>query len=240
MSLLKGFTDELKATAAVAPLGIAANELLDSQVAKAGKFADSPIRLYAAFPTPDTKLYFRASAVVQGDGSSRIIPAIDDKLIANVDGSLDFQSASPTIAGITLTRDGSAYTHPPADLTNKFVRVAFVRKADGSFDSKASAGQTTLGAAQAIDPGTLWSALDGLPNGYVDLECTAVGPLKFKTAGSATAIIENSVSSTSRIFNVLTAHTKFLQSLQRWPRLRVAIAVLMTNGFCLPERGPPR
>lgn len=201
MSLLKGFTDELKATAAVAPLGIAADELLDSQVTKVGKFADSPIRLYAAFPTPDTKLYFRASVIPQGDGSSRIIPAIDDKVVASVDGSLDMQSTSPTIAGITLTRDGVAYTHPTAT-SGQFVRMAFVRKSDGSFDAKTTTAQVSLAAIQAIDPGTLWSALDGLPNGYVDLECTSTSPIKFKTAGSATSIIENSVSASSRIFNV--------------------------------------
>lgn len=202
MSLLKGFTDELKATGAVAPLGIAANELLDSQITKFGQFADSPIRLYSAFPTPDSKLYFRASVIPQGDGSSKIIPAIDDKVIASVDGSVDFQTGAPVvIAGITLTRDGGAYTHPVATV-GQFVRMTFVRKSDGSFDAKASSSLGSLGAIQAIDPGTLWGAQEGLPNGFIDLECTAVGPVRFKTAGSATSIIENSVGGNSRIFNV--------------------------------------
>lgn len=201
MTLLKGYTDELKATAAVAPLGIAADELLDSQMTKVGKAADTPLRLYAAFPTPDSKLYFRASVVQQGDGTSKTIPPIDDKVVASSDGSLDFQTASPSISGITLTRDGVAYTHPTADLTNKYVRLAFVRKADGSFDSKAGAANAVLASAQ-VDPGTLWGALEGLANGYVDLECTSVAPLKFKTAGSATDIIENSVGGVTRIFGL--------------------------------------
>lgn len=195
--LSKGYTDELKATAALTALGAPADELLDATMARVAKHADSPLRMAAA-ATPDAKLYFSANLVDDGDGGQRATPPLDDLIQSVVASSLNFQTGATT--GATFFVEGVALALPTTTI-GQFRRWAFVLRSDGAINSKYSsayASMAALNADTAANAGTLFAALDGLPLGWIDLEATAT--TAYKTAGSASAIIENKVSSNVRIF----------------------------------------
>lgn len=170
------------------------NEVIISRVDKS---FNEPVRIYSKV-NPDSKLYFNSSEVEMGDGSVRNLMPVEETIVDSVSGSLDYQLISSMISGITLTKDGAAYAHPVATAAGKFVAGVFCRKKNGSFDSTYSAEQNTLGAVLALDLGTLFADIGGLPVGYILLESTDNAG-RWKTAGSATSIIESKVGSQSTI-----------------------------------------
>lgn len=190
----KGFTDELKATAAQEALGVAASELLDSQIDKIAKTTNLPMRMHAA-ATPDAKLYFEASVVKTGNGVSKLKPPIGDKIPVVAASTLNLTTAATT--GGTFQVDGGTLAIPVGTIGNAIRLVAALRST-GEINLKFSAQAATVAALDAVE--TMVSGLDGEFIGYADLQYATTTALK--TAGSATTIIENEVSGTSRIFNV--------------------------------------
>ena len=199
MALTKGFTDELKSITALPVLGAAKDELLNlALLNRLEKHLDTPVRMYAASPA-DSKLYFSASAVEAGDGAGKTIPPVENQLVTSVAGSIDFQAITSMVTGITLTKSGSTYSHPVAGSTGQFIVGCFVRRADGTYDCVYSSTQVSLAAAKAIDVGVLFATLSGLPVGFIYLESTDTNG-RWKTPGSATAVIENKVGSDIAIY----------------------------------------
>ena len=157
--------------------------------------SDTPLRLFATFPTADTKLNIGASTVERSNGTGLIAPPVDDNVGTFVVSTVDLSTGA--ITGGTVTLDGGAFALPTTTI-GQFRRLAFVQKSDGSVDSRFSAAAASVGALE--NPGSIWSNLDGANMGYIDLE--AYGATTYKTAGSATNVIENKETTNIRIFNV--------------------------------------
>jgi len=148
-----------------------------------------PLRMYATFPTPDSKLLFEPAKIAQPDGTQKNAQASGDGDVPVFPASnIDFQAQ--TTAGGTFS---IAF---PASTVGLFRRVGFTLLSTDTIDVVFSDEAASIGAL--ADPSTLIGA--GLKLGWIDLEATDVAG-KFKTVGSATDIIENSVSSVSRIVN---------------------------------------
>ena len=147
--------------------------------------ANQPVRLFAT-TTPDSNLNIEAQQIQRGDGVGKSVPALDGLVPSFVISSIDFQAK--TTAGGTFT---IAF---PASTVGLFRRVGLTLKNDGTMNVAFSAEAASVGAL--ADPGTLF--IVGWHVGWIDLECTDVSG-EFKTAGSATNVIENDVGGTSRI-----------------------------------------
>lgn len=155
---------------------------------------DGPMRMYGAL-VPDAKLYFSASRPLASNGSGKMLPAIDDKMPIVAASTLNLTSAATT--GGTFQTEGATFAIPTG-IVGQFRRMAVALRSSGEINTKFSAAAASLGGLDTID--NIANGLDGQLLGFVDLEYhTTTG---FKTAGSVTAVIENSVSSAARIVNV--------------------------------------
>lgn len=195
MPITKGFTDELKNLADLGAIGAADAELLNSLLTKINSNFEQPLRLFATFPTADAKLNISPNQVKAGDGVSKSTPPLDETITSYAGATVDFQTGAVT--GGTVQRDGGAFSLP-AGTVGQYRRMALV------YNSAANVVNTTFSDEVAtigtlVDPGELFGSLDGVPLGYINLECTNVAGA-YKTIGSATDIIENAVSGASRIF----------------------------------------
>ncbi len=171
---------------------------------KINQHLDSPLRMYASFPTADTLLNFASNKTVNGDGTSKSTPALDSTIQTFAAAALDLNDNSLTVG--TFYRDGVAYTRPASTL-GEFKRAVFVYRGDNVIDCAFSGSVAAYGLL--ADPGTLFDTLDGIPIGWIDLVGTATagdGSGSFKTASSAgnsaTDIIENAVGGASAIFRI--------------------------------------
>ena len=155
------------------------------------KNLDSPCRMHAGFPLADSKLYIEPNRVKRSNGVTILTPPLK-KQIANIPlSTLDFQTFAQVGAAFQITFPGSII---PA---GQFVRFALTLKFDGSIECSFSAAAATVAALP--DAGPLFAS-GGIPIGYLDLQSTSSVQNAFKTAGSATNIIENEVGGVSRIF----------------------------------------
>lgn len=192
-NLQKGFTDELVLISARSALGAVAGENFETATMdRLGKTANFPLRMFATFPTPNAVLNFEASNLEQGSGVGRSVPPIESVVPTVVASTLNFQTGSTT--GATFTVESGAFALPSTTV-GQFRRLVFVLTSSGTIDMKFSAANAVLASLQ--NPGALFDGLTGIPIGWIDLEATAA--TAYKTAGSATSIIENKVSGTSRI-----------------------------------------
>lgn len=156
---------------------------------------DSPLRLRSAQPTSDSKLYIGSNRKEFGDGSGKVTPPADDTIQTYAETTIDFQTGA--ISGGTVTRNGAAFSLPSSTI-GQYRRVAFVYQSQQNrVDCTFSAEVAALGSL--ADAGSLFSLLDGLPIGYIDIEATAA--TAFKTPGAASNIISNKVGSDSFIWN---------------------------------------
>lgn len=154
-----------------------------------------PFRLHATTPIPDSSLVIGTNQVDLGDGAGLSSPPAASTLQVFPTSSIDYQTG--VTSGGTILRDGFAFTLPVCNV-GEFHRHVFVYdSATNSVDSSLSAGVAL--EASLEDPGVLFDLVKGNPLGYIDLECTNVAGA-YKTAGSLTDIIENSVASTPKIF----------------------------------------
>jgi hypothetical protein len=144
------------------------------------KELNGPLRLHATFPTADAKLNFEAGNVTLGDGAERNLPPLKSQIFTIPTSTVDFQTQATTGATFIISW--------PASTVGQFRRVGFTLISSGEIQVLFSDEGASLGVL--ADPGTLF-AKGGIPLGYVDLECTNVAGY-FKTAGSATDVIENS------------------------------------------------
>lgn len=147
---------------------------------------ERPLRLLATEPTEDAKLNFIPSQVKRSDGTGRSVPDTNGAVPSFVASNIDFQAKT--------TAGGTFDITFPASTVGQFRRCGFTLQPNGTLKAIFSAEAGSVGAL--ADPGTLFVL--GFHVGWIDLECTDVSG-EFKTAGSATNIIENEVSGTSRI-----------------------------------------
>jgi hypothetical protein len=191
MGLLRGFTDEIKELNAEPIIGSAINELLDDTITRIGKHLNIPLRLYAS-ATPDEFLNIGASLVEAGDGAGKAVPPVDSALPSVAAGQIGFVSKT---APAYVKLNGSTFTFPTTTL-GQYRRLAFSIDGLGNLNAVWSDASATVGGL--TDPGLLHAQAAGTPVGYIDLEALAAAGT-YKTAGSATSVIENIVSTTPRV-----------------------------------------
>jgi hypothetical protein len=154
-----------------------------------------PLRIFATHPTADTKLNIGKNLVELGDGAGQSSGPGDDLINSFVDTTIDMQDGSVT--GGTVKLLGGTFSLP-AGTVGQFRRLVLVYQSElNQLDVNFSAEAASVAAL--TNPGALFADLDAdALVGWVDLECTDVAG-KYKTAGSATAIVENKVGSDLRI-----------------------------------------
>lgn len=177
--------------AALVRLGLPAYSEDDDIIDKIHTEFDSPVRASAAV-IPDSKLYFRAARISAADGAGKIVPPISGSIPNFVDSSIDFQGAHAT-TGATFQ---GAF---PSATSGEFRRVGFTLLSSGQISMIFSPPFASLGLLLAADPGSVFDSA-GMGITYADLE--SIGGTEYKTAGSATDVIENSVSGVPRIFRI--------------------------------------
>ncbi len=144
-----------------------------------------PLRLYAS-ATPDAKLNISPSAIPLANGGAKALPPFGAAFGAYPQTSINFQTGAIT-GGVVV---GTI----PSTTSGEFRRVGFTYGSDNKVYMVWSAAAASVGALAGAQ--TLVVA-GGVSLGYVDLEGT--GTTTYKTAGSATNVIENAVSGTARI-----------------------------------------
>jgi len=178
-------TDQVVTNNALPIIRKAAASDLDSVFSALDTNAGSPLRLFASNPS-DSKLNIAAQEIQKADGTGLSVPPLSSTIASIVATTIDFQSLSTTGATVTISW--------PTVVSGQYYRVGFTLIAGGTIQALFSAGAVSLGAV--ANPGTLF-VNGGIPIGWVDLQATST--TQFKTAGSSTSIIENSVSGTSTI-----------------------------------------
>lgn len=187
---------QIKTTANSAILGVPVGTQLNTALSQINTSVDQPGRLSATSPTADALLHIRAFQTPTGDGSSRSLAATSSLVpLRTSDTTINFQTAST--AGATVLTDGSTFglpTSTPGDCR----RMVMVVQKDGTINTHFGADIAAGSCPTNLEnPGTLLGSLNGDPIGWIDL--TATGSNAYKTIGSATSIVENATSSTSRI-----------------------------------------
>lgn len=194
MALVRGYTDEIKMLIVDALLGAPAGELLKDTLARIGKHSNMPLRISATYPTADAFLNIDPNVVESGDLAGKATPPVDDIIGSFVASTINFQTGA-TSGGTIKMSDGSTFVLPTGTL-NYYRRVCLVFSGSTLY-VKFSPEAATLVAVE--NPGTTFSSMDGLPVGYVNLQCTNATGM-YKTADSTTDIIENKANSVQAIF----------------------------------------
>lgn len=151
------------------------------------KIDGSPLKLHAA-STPDSKLYFESNIIDTLEGQALVSPPIKNQIQSVVASTIDFQTGLTTGASFNMVI--------PTGTVGFFRQAGFSLLSSGVIQVLFSNEAATIPALS--NPGSLFSK-GAIPIGYIQLECTNVLGF-YKTAGSATNIIENIVSGNSRIF----------------------------------------
>lgn len=182
MSLTRPDSRQIIHRAALATIGAAAGTTQDSLNSKFNTELNVPLRLAASFPTPDAKLNFADSLLSSADGGKKVMPPLSSQVFESLTGAfINFQTqALSNAAHFTITF--------PSSTVGLFRRAGFTLTSAGKIQ--------VLFSAEAASEGALANAgtviVDGIPLGYVNLVGTVTsGTGLFKTAGSATSIIEN-------------------------------------------------
>jgi hypothetical protein len=148
-----------------------------------------PLKLSAAI-TPDSKLYITKQFTIMADGSAKTISPISKLIPDFPDSTVDFQTQATT--------GGLFEIDFPSSTVGSFRRCVFSINGEGKIQ-----GEFTNESATLIDlENAGFYFVDGhYPIGWVDLECTNAAGF-YKTAGSLTDVIENSVGGVPRIFRI--------------------------------------
>ena len=179
-------TDQVVTNNALPITRQAANTNLDTIFSSLDSNAASPLRLFASNPS-NTVLNIAAQEIQKADGTGLSVPPISSLVPTFAATTIDFQAL--TTSGGTVS-----ITWPTGLTVGNYYRVGFTLLSGNTLQATFSSGAGTLGAV--ANAGTLFIT-GGIPVGWVDLQATS--STQFKTAGSATSIIENSVSGTSTI-----------------------------------------
>jgi len=173
--------------AALSKLGLPARTSDDVIMAAIDTNFDAPLRMAASFPTATAVLNFSAQEVTRANGTGISVAPLSSTIPTVIASSVNFQTGATT--GTTFS-----FTLPTGTL-GFFRRCGFSLASDGTITALFGAEAATLAATP--NPGALFVP-GSQALGWVDLECTNATGL-YKTAGSATDIIENSVSGTAVI-----------------------------------------
>lgn len=172
---------QVKKRSALSVLGTSTNSNLDTITDKINTEFESPLRMYAT-ATPDAKLNFANPQVSNADGSKDSVTPVSNVITAALTTSpafINFQTqALSNAADFNITF--------PASTVGYFRHAGFTFFS-GKIYVSFSAETSTEGALS--NPGSLFIS-GGTPLGYITLEATNVAGY-FKTAGSATSVIEN-------------------------------------------------
>lgn len=154
----------------------------------------SPLKLYASSP-PNALLNIGPSTVAAGDTAGLASSPVDGLVLATATITINFQTGAIVGGTVTLGVGGPALVLPSTTV-GSFRRFVFSAQSDGSIAVAYSAESLSLGSL--TNAGILLEILGGRPLGYLNVEATAA--TAFKTPGSATNIIENSVGGIPHIF----------------------------------------
>ena len=147
-----------------------------------------PFKIYADSP-PTTVLNIDASEISTAD-STKIASPIKDVVVSIPATTIDFDTEVISGASVLDGFNGPTLTFP-ATLLGNYRRLVFTAQYNSTIAAKFSAQDAVL--ANLPNAGAILKPLKGLAIGYIDLQCTSVAPVKFKTANSLTNVIENSV-----------------------------------------------
>lgn len=172
---------QVKKRSALPKLGTPANSTVETILDKVNIEVDSPLRL-AASTTPDALINFTATLISAADSANKVVSPVKKQIFSTL--------AASTINFQTQAVSNAAYfdiAFPTPNVVGRFRYAGFTLIGSGKIKVLFSAEATS--EALLSNPGALFVS-GGLPIGYVALECTDVLGY-FKTAGSATNIIEN-------------------------------------------------
>ena len=172
---------QIKKRSALPRLGTAANATVEAILDKVNVDANYPLRL-AASDTPDARLNFSSSSVVSADSANEIVSPVKKQIFPSL--------SSPWINFQTQAVSNAAdfdIVFPVTNTVGRFRQAGFTLISSGKIKVLFSDEALTEGALP--NAGALFVS-GGLPIGYVVLECTSTSGY-FKTAGSASSIIEN-------------------------------------------------
>ena len=159
-------------------LGTTTGADLGSIVNKVNTELDAPLKLAATFPTANAVLNFQASKISTADGAKKALSPVKSQVHDLVASTINFQTQATTGATFVITW--------PTNTVGYYRRVGFTLIGNGNIQALFSAEAATQGAL--ANPGALF-VKSGTPLGYLELQATSTSA--FKTAGSATNIIEN-------------------------------------------------
>lgn len=178
---------------ALTTLGTTSGTLLNTVLADIDGEINQPLRL-AASTIPDSFLRIQKAILTSSDGGGRAAPAFNDIVGNYPETTINF--ATGAVSGGTVTKDGLTFSLPTTTIGN-YRRVAFVYKPDTEvIDCTFSTEAASYGAL--TNAGTLFSLLDGLPIGYVDLQAYAA--TSFKSPNAGTNVIANTVAGIPAIY----------------------------------------
>jgi hypothetical protein len=169
-------------------MGNVADEMLENILLDVDLNFSSPLRIYAA-ATPDAKLYIEPNHILSSDGAEKSTPPVKKQIDTFVASTINFQTGVTTGGTIDITI--------PSGTTGYYRRVGFTLISGGILKAIFADEAATLAAV--ANPGTLFLS-GGVQIGWVDLQCTVA--TAYKTAGSATNVIENSVSGSATIHRI--------------------------------------
>lgn len=175
---------QIKKRQALPKLGTAADTIVETILDKINTEVDFPLRI-AASVVPDAILNFSSSSISAADGANKVVAPISNQIFGNlVSPTINFQTqALSNAADFDITWGTSTL--------GQFRFCAFTLIASGKIKVLFSAEYASEAALiAAVNPGTLY-VTGGLPIGHVTLQSTNASPAAYKTAGSATDIIEN-------------------------------------------------
>jgi hypothetical protein len=174
-------TSQLKQRTNLKQLGQVADKFLSEVLDAVDQEFESPLKLAATFPVADAVLNFASSSISSGDGAKEVVSPVKKQIFSGL--------TTPTINFQTLALSSAAHFDVtfPVSTVGQYRIAAFTLIGSGKIKVLFSAEAATEGALS--NPGALFVS-GGLPLGYIVLQATATTPA-FKTAGSATNIIEN-------------------------------------------------
>jgi hypothetical protein len=177
---------QIKKRIALAKLAAAAGTTLEVILDKLNIEVDSPLRIAATFPAADAVLNFSSSLITSADGASKVVSPVKKQIFSGlVNPTINFQTQALSNAADFDITWGTA-------TLSQYRFAAFTLVGSGKIKVLFSAEYGSEAALiAAVNPGSLYIA-GGLPIGYVTLQATQASPAAYKTAGSATDIIENS------------------------------------------------
>lgn len=154
----------------------------------------NPLQLFANPSAPDARLYISSNALVQDSTSVITAPPIKGVVPSVPSSYIDFQTQSTGGATFVISFNTGTLGY--------YRRAALTLLSSGSIQVTFTPEASAL--VNVVDPAPYFAK--GLPLGYVTLQCTnAAG--KYKTANSATSVIENSVGGVPTIVSIQTTGT---------------------------------